>query len=749
MKNARYLLYFLLLYLLARGEILDGIRAFDTGLFFGLIYAGENLFVIAPIFILAHFLANPSINSLLITIPAVSLLAGLYILCFRLRRRVSVLEVNAVALLSRLPFILINISDTQLLTDNLIALFIAQLFVYICVICLYAIIKRGYNNKMTQDEIAAEGFIILALASAIYSVNLWGFQPIFLFAALVTVLIIYNLGSQGVLISSLIGIGVAFASNNLALAATFPLIAMCALMFKRMPLAFIAGGYILADVGLGFYFNPYGAYDILHIVAVSVGLIMVLLIPPNIHNQIKIQLKNIKDNLASRAIINMSRYEISSEIASLGKAFDDIGVALKNDLSELPTPYEVIDAIKCELVRDVCGSCDRRKDCYSDENGDIADLFRSIIKGALDKGRATLIDVPPLLTSICKKISVLTQSSTEMVNAYRDRADNINNIDKAKVLLAEQSQGIARLMSNLSKKTGKSITTDNIYEERIIEDLAYRGVVCSEVLLCNNGERGITLVVRHTDSNKKIIDKILHKNTGIHWLRSDVKCEYSNGLTALTLYPTPQYDVLTGECMSTKSGSIISGDTRSITRVGRDKVMIALCDGMGSGEQAEKDSSAAIAMIENLYLAGFDSETILSLVNNLLSSSNNERFNALDIAIIDIESGYTDFIKMGAVNGYIRCDNGVEVIEGGSLPLGIVDEMKPIVKRRKLLTSELCLIISDGVQDTIGIEHIDRILINNSTLNPEIISSEIVKACLKRGLKDDITAIAFRIYRKI
>jgi len=748
MKKLKYFIYFLLMLLFAQAEILDGIKPFDIGFFIGLIYAGENMAVLAPLFVVAAFIGNPSVNTLILAFTTVILIGGIYFISYKLKKRVSLIEVNTAAVIARIPIIVINMKNMSLLTDSLITLVISSVFTYVAVISLYAIVKRGIRNRMTQDEAAASGIMAVALFAAAYNIDIFGYLPYYTISAFIIVMLVYNVSAYSLPAALLIGLGAAFATENLLIAAAIPLSAMVAMIFRRMPVAFIAGAYLIADVGAGFLFSPYGEYTLIHIIAVAAGLIAALIIPPKLHEKIRCETRNIRKGLAARAVINMNRYELSSQIASVGKAFNDIEISLKRDIGSTPGVLERSNAITTEICRKVCGSCERRDQCFK-EDSDVIDLFKSIIKGASERGRATLVDVPPLLTSICKRINSLTETATSLVKACETSIEGERSMDRAKILLAEQSAGISSLMNSLSLKAGSSVSAEDNYEERIIEDLAYRNVICSEVLLWNSRDRGITLIVRQEDREKRAIDKVLFNRTGMKWMRSDIKSDYPNGMTAVTFYPASQYEILTGECMATKAGSIISGDTRSIIRIGLDKVMVALSDGMGSGEAAEIDSSTSIQMIENLYMAGFSSETILNLANNLLTGTKDESFSALDLCILDLENGFADFVKLGAVSGYIRTEHGVEVIEGGSLPLGIVDEIKPVIRRRKLKTDDLCLIISDGVIDTIGVEQIDKILVGNSALNPQVISNEIIRACLSQGIKDDVTAIAFRLYRRI
>ena len=106
-----------------------------------------------------------------------------------------------------------------------------------------------------------------------------------------------------------------------------------------------------------------------------------------------------------------------------------------------------------------------------------------------------------------------------------------------------------------------------------------------------------------------------------------------------------------GFCAAKKAGSEVSGDTHSFVRLDKDKFLLAVCDGMGSGKEAERASESAVSLVENFYKAGFDNELILKSVNRLLTSVNDETFTAVDICVVDLMKGTADFIKLGAPQG--------------------------------------------------------------------------------------------------
>ena len=57
----------------------------------------------------------------------------------------------------------------------------------------------------------------------------------------------------------------------------------------------------------------------------------------------------------------------------------------------------------------------------------------------------------------------------------------------------------------------------------------------------------------------------------------------------------------------------------------------------------------------------------------------------------------------------------MEIIESGSLPLGIIDEAVPIIEQRKLKKDDIILLVSDGVADSLGTDMIKDILLSSNT----------------------------------
>ena len=177
-----------------------------------------------------------------------------------------------------------------------------------------------------------------------------------------------------------------------------------------------------------------------------------------------------------------------------------------------------------------------------------------------------------------------------------------------------------------------------------------------------------------------------------------------------------------------------------------------LCDGMGSGENAEAVSSTALSLIESFYKAGMSSNLILSTVNSLLSINAEDTYTALDISVIDLDNASADFIKYGSPYGYIINNSGVKIVEGNNLPLGILDQLKPAVCTSPLEENDIILLITDGVLDAFnGSNEILEFLRKAPAKNPQTLTDDILNQAIIRsgGIKnDDMTALAIRVFKK-
>ena len=121
----------------------------------------------------------------------------------------------------------------------------------------------------------------------------------------------------------------------------------------------------------------------------------------------------------------------------------------------------------------------------------------------------------------------------------------------------------------------------------------------------------------------------------------------------------------------------ISGDTFLMTDLPGGKKGIALSDGMGSGEEAFRESTMVVEMLEELLEAGFPVKTAVQMMNTALVIGREEvRFSTIDVSLFDLYSGTCEFVKAGASTTFIKRKDAVEKICSTTLPIGVLQDIE-------------------------------------------------------------------------
>ncbi len=179
-----------------------------------------------------------------------------------------------------------------------------------------------------------------------------------------------------------------------------------------------------------------------------------------------------------------------------------------------------------------------------------------------------------------------------------------------------------------------------------------------------------------------------------------------------------------GVAKCAKTGESISGDQFSCIRLPGQRIMLGICDGMGSGRRAGEDSRRIIELLEYLVEAGILLRTSVKLIHTMMLQEQNEDVTvSLDVATIDMVRGDCEMTKVGAAASFIRRKNGVDMIQAESIPIGILPECNPTEICLRLRAGDLYVMVSDGVLENI-----------------EAVEKEEAMAGFLSGLPEDLSA---------
>ena len=750
----KYFFIFFCFYILSKANINGAIYPFSFGLLFAFMWCNNNVLILAPLYIGAMFLGTFSLTMLYSSLGTVIVMLITYGIHYKLKKRINYWQILIYGILSQVVFIALSILNSENIVFVILSVVFGILFMFACIKIFEAIVTKGFAYKLTVDEIICAGVVLMALSSGLSEFSLGNFELIKLFACFLILTIAYTFNiSTSLFTAGIMGFGVMLNSNSAIYLAAFVIWAMTVSCFKSRNKIFSSVALLLIEAGLGWFFNLYYSYNIISYLPVIIAVLGFLVIPNKFFNEISGFFGFSAGSYAVRNVANRNNENLARKLGELSEIFNEMDDSFRGLIKGGLSKEQARDMLCDDLKNKICLDCPERNKCHRQFAEETKRVFDGMIDAGFERGKVTLIDVPPYLTSRCNRVNTLISTTNQLTSQYKQYAGLMNNFDASRMLVAEQLSGISKIMRALSLEVKKPVTFDNCKENKIIEELSFCDITCCDAVVYDQDKENIcaTLIVKNEDSKKEKICDVVSKICGSKMSVESESPSGRSGWTAINFKTSPIYNIVFGTAATKKATSKISGDSYSLIKIDNDKFMMALCDGMGSGKKAEKSSNLAMDLVENFYRAGFDNDIILSSTNKLLALSGEEMFSALDLAIVDLRKGVADVIKLGAPVGLIKHDNSTDLIEGSSLPLGIIESATPNIRKLVLSSGDYVILATDGIIDSFSSNEDYLNFVNNlKENNPQLLAEEILKEALKNcggSALDDMTIIVSKIFK--
>ena len=591
-------------------------------------------------------------------------------------------------------------------------------------------------------EGAVAGLVAFALGAGSYSATYFGVSAYYLLIAFLLPTAIFLLQSGALPLVFAVGATALSGEVTPVLAAAIAVVLSEALKGKRA----IAAFSLTAAEGLTYLLFP-GCFSPLNFLFLFSGGFLAAFLPDVFYKKGAAMLGRGEKN-APYALVNKTRLEIVGKLGFIGDALRKTSETLCS-LGGGDGEEAAADRLSEEFSASLCVGCKNFKDCAAQGGGSTAPLFQGAIARALRNGKATICDLPPYLNGNCHKAKAFLDALNEATEIFLEEKERCLIRNETREKLAGEAEGIAAVLDVLRRDLRRTVAFDGKREKRILAELRRAGVVSYDAMVAEGGDAAtVTVTMEETKAKDERVLAAISRAMEIPLLPEGIT-RLGAGSVAASFRSAPPFDAIVGQSVKIKEGSEACGDTKSVTRLNGDRIMIALSDGMGSGEEANRGSAAAISLVENFYRTGVEEKTVLPLINHLLTMRNDGSFQTLDMCVVDLRTAEADFIKLSAPESVIKRRSGSEIVEGGALPLGILREIKPSVSRRKLGSGDVVVLATDGVTDAIGADGMMRVVESGRTNNPQTIADNIIRDASYVSQADDQTVVALRLFRRV
>ncbi|MBQ4610784.1 MAG: SpoIIE family protein phosphatase [Clostridia bacterium] len=202
-----------------------------------------------------------------------------------------------------------------------------------------------------------------------------------------------------------------------------------------------------------------------------------------------------------------------------------------------------------------------------------------------------------------------------------------------------------------------------------------------------------------------------------------------------------KYRMECGGASCPKEGSCEAGDSMAAREIGGGKLVI-ISDGMGSGASARRESRAAVSLVGDLMSIGVKELDALDCVNRLLICKGEyDMYATLDAMTFDYVSGTARFIKLGAPPTYILRQGEVTELRADTLPIGIVEAIRPARKELMLRPGDAVIMATDGITDALGEGMIAAIASLGKEKDPREMARLLLMRAMSKSRNDDMSVM--------
>ena len=392
-------------------------------------------------------------------------------------------------------------------------------------------------------------------------------------------------------------------------------------------------------------------------------------------------------------------------------------------------------------ARRVCVGCEGRVLCQRDE-GEFDKAVLHLLS-AYDRGEPVRPLTP--MDSHCKFFREIMASAYQSYNQAFVHEAGLRRAAEQYAYMNRQLGGVSALLSLLATRLREDRWGDEQVEGELLTYLVRRGFAPLSVDAFYSNRR-LCLSIRLSPRGQvdgtalaAAVGKKLHRTMRLIGTQREedgavFEMEALKGLTArMARISLPEDE------------ESVCGDETGELRMPSGKVVYAVSDGMGSGEEANRESRAAIDLLFDQFRLGVERELIYEDVNRLLMArGEKEVYATLDAASIDLVTGEAEMVKFGAPPTCLVRGGNVRTLSGEALPCGIVDEARPCVHRIRLRQRDRLVFCTDGVYDLLG-KDLEAELKKAPARPLERLAEDLMEVARQKGQRDDMTVMVVEV----
>ncbi|MBP1996162.1 stage II sporulation protein E [Paenibacillus eucommiae] len=408
--------------------------------------------------------------------------------------------------------------------------------------------------------------------------------------------------------------------------------------------------------------------------------------------------KRVRDITASRV------QQFSEVFQQLSQSFKQLTSETQGNRKEEEAQH-FVNAV----ANKTCDGCWKKTQCWDTRLYQTYTYMTDMMGAIEQKENMAKKDIPQEWKKVCVRTDLVLEVMKQQYGLHKNDRHWKRQIMDSRQLVAEQLSGVSQVMEDLATEIKREGQEMFIQEEQIRSTLEELGLSIHSIDIISLDEGNIEIEIIHQytrgfDECRKVIAPLLSEILGENVaVKNEKMLAKGDGYSTVSFGSAKEYDIETGVAAVAKGGDLLSGDSYSMVELGNGKFAVALSDGMGNGGRAREESSSALAILQQLLQSGMDEKLAVKSLNSVLMlRSPDEMYATVDMALIDLYSADTTFMKIGSSPSFIKRGNEVFSVMANNLPVGILQEIDVDLVSASLESGDMLIMMTDGIYDAPG-----------------------------------------------
>jgi len=442
-----------------------------------------------------------------------------------------------------------------------------------------------------------------------------------------------------------------------------------------------------------------------------------------------------------------AREYVSGRLTAAAQAFHSLHETMRSAFRRTPPNDSDTAAVFDRAADRVCRGCALRSACWERDYVTTFNALNDATGAMLRRGSAEAEDFPAHFSGKCIRFREFLAAVNRELTGLLCRRQYASRIRDSRRAVCSQYGQLSQLLTEAAQELGQPLTADPARQRRLRQHLSLMGMEGDGAVFYDR-DHHLRVRICGPAAGQLAGEREVASLSDLMGMPLYV---LEQGGEVLTLAQSEPFMAVAGIAARKKDRETVSGDAGTWFKQEDGQLYMLLCDGMGSGAGANRESGLAVRLLEQFLKAGVETENALSILNGALSLRSEEEggFTTVDLLQLDLFTGRTAVWKFGAAPTYIRTAAGVRRVSATSLPAGMDQRGgRPDCTRLTLTEGDWVLMVSDGVCPDGEDGSLRALLAQFKGDSPKELARIALEHQGEKAGKDDRTVLAVRLARR-